>query len=329
MVLPLLSALFLAACGKDPGLAFTDTRTPPSLGPQFWQPDGWAWGVVKIEGAPENRYGVAAPAIYPHGPVMVILTGYGESAETYFETVRDLNTRGWTVWVIEPHGQGGSGKLSGAGDIGQSAGFDKDVAAVRFLIENVIRPKDRELTLAAHGSSASVALMLMESGFRRVQRLFLWDADLASPPDADRAATFTRFGLGGLRASGEGWKRPTINITRRAALPLAWPVANPDLRMGGPGYSWVAAKDVAVRRAAAPAALARITTPVVVYGPAARGSAPACPPAPTACTVAAEALANAHLAADPARAAWLDALAPAPAPEPDPAAIPSPDDHAQ
>lgn len=323
MVLPLLSALLLAACGKDPGLAFTDTRTPPSLGPQFWAPDGWAWGTVKIEGAPENRYGVAAPAIYPEGPVMVILTGYGESAETYFETVRDLNARGWTVWVMEPHGQGGSGKLPGTGDIGQSAGFDKDVAAVRYLIENVIRPRDRDLTLAAHGSSASVALMLLESGFRRVQRLFLWDADLAPVADPDRAAGFTRFGLGGLRASGAEWKRPTVNITRRATLPLAWPVANPDLRMGGPGYSWVAAKDAAVRQATAPAALQRITTPLVIHGAMTRGSPPACPPAPTPCTLMAAGPANPHLAADPARLAWLDVLAPAPAP------VPSRDDHAR
>lgn len=324
--MPLLFVLTLAACGKDPGLAFTDTRTPPSLGPQFWQPDGWAWGTVKIEDAPENRYGVAAPAIAPQGPVMVILTGYGESAEVYFETVRDLNARGWTVWVIEPHGQGGSGKLPGAGDIGQSAGFDKDVAAVRFLIENVIRPRDRELTLAAHGSSAPVALMLLETGFRRVQRAVLWDVDLTPGADAERAATFTRFGLGGLRASGAGWKRPTVNITRRATLPLAWPVANPDLRMGGPGYNWMAARDAAVRQATSPEALARITTPVTVYGPAIKGAPGACPAAPTPCTIISDAPANAHLAGDPARNAWLAALAPVQSPAP--TAVPSPGDHA-
>lgn len=324
LALPLLSALLLAACGKDPGLAFTDTRTPPALGPRFWQPDGWAWGTVKVGGAPENRYGVAAPTIYPQGPVMVILTGYGESAEVYFETVRELNGRGWTVWVIEPHGQGGSGKLPGAGDVGRSAGFDKDAAAVRYLIENVIRPRGQNLTLAAHGSSASVALLVMQGGFRRVQRLFLWDADLAPVADAENAANLTRLGLGGLRATGAGWKRPSVNITRRATLPLAWPVANPDLRMGGASHGWLAAKDSAVREATAPAALARITAPVVVYGPVARGSLPACPPAPTPCTVIATAPTNPHLGAETARNAWLEALAPGP---PAPSLAPR-DDHA-
>lgn len=324
LVLPLLFVLTLAGCGKDPGLAFTDTRTPPSLGPQFWAPEGWAWGTVKIEGAPENRYGVAAPAISPHGPAMVILTGYGESAEIYFETVRELNARGWTVWVIEPHGQGGSGKLPGKGDIGQSAGFDKDEAAVRYLIENVIRPRDQNVTLAAHGSSAAVALMLLEADFRRVARLFLWDPDLAPVPDARKEGDLTRLGLGGQRAQGSPWARPTVNITRRATLPLAWPVANPDLRMGGPSHSWLAAKDAAVSQATAPAALGRITTPTTIYGPPAAGSRPACPPAPTPCQVISGAPANAHLAADPVRAAWLEALAPPLGPPPPPVA----DDHA-
>jgi lysophospholipase len=266
VLLPVLIALALAGCGKDDGRAFLDSRTPPSLGPRFWKPDGWAWGVIRVKGAREIRYGVAGPAM-PAGKVMVIATGYGESAEVYYETVRDLNARGWAVWVIEPHGQGGSGRFAGARDVGRSAGFDKDAAAIRYLVENVIRPaSEDQVTLAAHGSGALAALLALEGGLRRVDRLFLWDALLGAPPAQvlRMAGPMSRFGLGGLRAARGGWKRPVVRLTERNTLPLAWQVANPDLRMGGPGWSWFSAEARAASAATGASALSHVGAAAVV-----------------------------------------------------------------
>lgn len=319
LVLLSFIALSLAACGKDDGRAFTDSRTPPSLGPRFWAPEGWAWGTIAVKGAPEVRYGVSSPSTGPRGRVMIIATGYGESAEVYFETARDLNDRGWTVWVIEPHGQGGSGRFSGGRDTGRSAGFDRDAQAIRALVEQVVRPAQADqVVLAGHGSGGLAAVMALEGGLSRVDRLFLWDPDFTPSRQAAEAANYTRFGLGFLRAEGRGWKRPEGNITRRKTLPLAWPVANPDLRMGSPGWSWIDAEAEAISTALAPAALERVAAPTVIRGRATDEDARRACAGLRQCTWF-TALANEHLAADAVRDEWLSRLGSAP---PSPPAAP-------
>lgn len=309
LILPLLAALALAGCGKDAGQAFLDSRTPPSLGPRFWKPDGWAWGVIRIQGAPEIRYGVAAPAIDPGGKVMIIATGYGESAEVYYETVRDLNTRGWSVWVVEPHGQGGSGRFPGARDVGRSAGFDKDAAAIRWLVENVIRPSQADdVVLAAHGSAAYAALWAAEHGLRNVDRVVVWSPDPTEPRNPGLAERLTRLGMGGLRASGSGWKRPTVNLTGRSTLPQAWPVANPDLRMGGPGWSWYAAR-VQAYQAVSPEYFGLLAVPTEIRS---TGDFQGLCESTSQCRFV-RAPKQEHLAGDPIRTAWLDDLTSDPA----------------
>ena len=119
---PLLClALLLTACGQGGGREpFTDSRTPPGLASRFLAPEGWAWGLAQAEGFPAQRYGVSSPST---GPVahIVVLPGYGESAEAWFETARDFNARGYTVWVLEGAGQGGSGRFTGARDVAARA----------------------------------------------------------------------------------------------------------------------------------------------------------------------------------------------------------------
>ena len=256
--------LFLAGCGEDPGRAFLDSRTPPALGPRFWPPDGWTWGVIEVEGAPEIRYGVAAPSQPPRGHV-VLVPGYGESAEVYFETARDLIGMEYAVWVLEPHGQAGSGRFWGERDVGRSAGFDKDALALRRLVEQVIRPRAEEtLALGGHGAGALPVLLAVQGGLRHVDGVFLSWPDLDVDREADRARRLTRFGGGFLRARGGPWRRPDADLSRRPTLPLAWQTANPDLRLGGPSWSWIDAKSRAARQATTRAALSKLQMQVVV-----------------------------------------------------------------
>src|SRR5580658_3756695 len=132
--------------GHDPRDAFADTRPPPGLAERFYPPPNWAWGLLQAnEDAPVQRYGVSAPDVVAKGQVL-ILPDYGESAETWFETVRDLNAAGYIVWVLEGVGQGGSARLTGHRDLGELKSFEPDVAGVRALIDHVIRPTiDRPL----------------------------------------------------------------------------------------------------------------------------------------------------------------------------------------
>ncbi len=232
-----LAFLTLAACGPgDDPAPFTDSRIPPALSPNHYPPEGWAWGLVRAGKAPAQRYGVATTKVTPSAQVL-ILTGYGESAEAWFETVAELNRRGFTVWVLERAGQGGSGRYSPFRDLGHAPSFDPDVDAVRAMERVVIR--DRPLVVVGHGVGALVALRAVEQGLA-ADGLVLSSPVLDDPAMREhrgRAVWARRLGLGWLNAPGSGgWDRKaTMSVQRH------WQLANPDLRMGGPSLAWTAA----------------------------------------------------------------------------------------
>lgn len=257
VALALVPILTVSACGGGSARApFADSRTPPSLGSRFYPPRGWTWGFVRSGDSPVQRYGVSSPPGAPRATVL-ILTGYGESAEKWFETVADLNGQDFTVWVLERQGQGGSERETPWRDLGHVDSFDPDVATVRALINGVIRPtNDAPLVVIGHSEGGLV-------GLRAAQQGALMDGlvlsaptfDLIAPPRS--RADFARFTpamrnlrLGWIRAPGQrGWRREApdgvqdglTHDAMRGKVQSAWMLANPDLRMGGPSLGWYAA----------------------------------------------------------------------------------------
>ncbi len=247
----------LAACGKrdDPRGPFTDSRIPPGLEHRFYPPDGWAWGLLKTKDIPAMRYGVSAPPSRPRADV-VILPAYGEPAEAWFETARDLNRMGYVAWVLEPAGQGGSGRYVLPRDLVHAPSLEPDAEAAKALIGAVIRR--RPTILLASGAGAPTALAALADG-APVEGLILSAPALTPPPGGEKTMAFMRrFGLGRFRAAGgRPWERSgpddaKLGLThdaRRGQVRLAWQRANPDLRMGGPSWDWRAAFEAAAAKA--------------------------------------------------------------------------------
>lgn len=254
--------LLLGACGRETALeAFAESRVPPSLSARFFPPDGWAWGFIKSGTQPMQRYGVAAPSRVPVA-VVVIVPGYGESAEVWFETARDLIERGYTVWILDRAGQGGSERYSAPRDVGSVTSFGPDVANLRNLVRQVVRPEPgAPVVLVSHADGIVTAVRAMESGLR-VSGLVA-----ASPALAPRRK------LPGRMTPGRGWNREapddlTLGLTHdpwRGKVRMAWQVANPDLRMAAPASSWRKAYEAASRAAEAEAD--RIHTPILMLNP--------------------------------------------------------------
>jgi lysophospholipase len=257
VVLALIPILAVSACGDGGSRApFSDSRTPPALGSRFYPPQGWGWGYVRNGEGPIQRYGVAAPPVAPRA-VILILTGYGESAEAWFETVSDLNAVGFTVWVLERQGQGGSERETPWRDVGHVDSFDPDVATVRAMVKGVIRPKgDTPLMVIGHSEGGLVALRAAQQGVPM-------DGLVLSSPAFGLAALprprsdFARFTpamrtlrLGWIRTPDQpGWRREgpdgfqsgRTHDAERGKVQAAWMLANPDLRMGGRSLGWFAA----------------------------------------------------------------------------------------
>ena len=253
--------------GRDSRDAFIDSRPPPDFAERFYPPENWAWGELQPDGGQIQRYGVSAPPVVSRADVL-ILPDYGESAETWFETVRDLNTAGYTVWVLEGVGQGGSTRLSGHHDLGELRSFDADQAGVRAMVDALIRPAPgRTLVVLGEGVGALLAA-------REAERDPALTGVVLSAPrcgHAISAGTLVYIGLGSFRApGGDAWSRTgpddfaahRTHDRWRGAVTHAWQVANPDLRLGGPSLDWQAA--LADLQKSAEASAARLKTPTLV-----------------------------------------------------------------
>jgi lysophospholipase len=254
IALALVPILTVSACGDGGSRApFADSRTPPSLSARFYPPQGWAWGYVRSGQGLVQRYGVASSPVAPKASILV-LTGYGESAESWFETITELTNQGFSVWVLERQGQGGSERETPWRDLGHVDSFDPDVAAVRALVKGVIRPSPyTPLVLVGHSEGGLVALRAAEQGLA-MDGLVLSSPAFgltALPRPRSDFAKFTpamRFlRLGWIKTPDQpGWRRDATDGVQthdpeRGKVQAAWMLANPDLRMGGRSLGWFAA----------------------------------------------------------------------------------------
>ncbi len=292
-----------------------ESAPPPGLAERFQPPEAWAWGEIEVGNGPVQRYGVGAATGVAKAQLL-ILPDYGESAETWFETARDLAGAGETVWVLEGVGEGGSGRLAGRRDLGELVSFDADVAATEAMIDVVIRPTaQRPLVLMGEGVGAIVAARVVET--RADEPGAAPAALILSAPDCRpglAAGTLVALGLGQFRApGGDAWRRdgPDDAAARRThdgfrgAVTHAWQLANPSLRLGGPTLDYEAAKDRLQRPTVADQARLRSRPTLVLSA----GKPAACltPPGAQVATIAGADPAL-ELEDDPHRAPWLAAI---------------------
>jgi lysophospholipase len=271
VVLVLLVAAVIVALtrvtGNDSRDAFIDSRPPPDLAERFYPPENWAWGEIQPDQGSAQRYGVSAPAVVSRADVL-ILPDYGESAETWFETARNLNAAGFTVWVLEGVGQGGSTRLSNHRDLGELHNFDGDLAGVRAMIDAVIRPAPgRPLVVVGEGVGALLAARSAEIG--PAPAALVLSGPTCAP--ATPAGALVYLGLGSFRAAGgDVWARTgpddfdarRTHSKWRGAVTHAWQVANPDLRLGGPSLDWLAA--LAGLQTQTESGVGRLTAPTLI-----------------------------------------------------------------
>lgn len=324
-----LLALPLASCGDEAVRApFAESRTPPSLAVRFQPPQGWAWGYVAVGEGLVQRYGVSAPQGVPRGQIL-ILPGYGESAEGWFETARDLNGRGYTVWILERQGQGGSERAMPWRDLGHATSFAPDVTVTKAMVKAVIRPKGRDpFVILGAGDGGLVALRALEEGLRADAAILSSpNFDLAAPPRAKSeliqiARWARRLKLGFVRYPGQsGWKREghdgfaakQTHDQTRGGVQQAWELANPDLRMGAPSLAWYAAFYDAVD--ATGADLKRVDTPVTMLDAGQDLTALPTPQSAVCATLPhcietrwSQARHALHLESDSVRAQWLNVI---------------------
>jgi lysophospholipase len=216
-------------------------------------PENVVTGTIKTPDGAELRFARWAPRAGRKGTVCVF-TGRGEQIEKYFETVRDLSDRGFSVAMIDWRGQGHSSRRLRDPRKGYVRDFSDYEVDVETFVQQVVLPDCPPPHFAlAHSMGGAVMLRLAHAGKRWFDRMVL-SAPMIDLPG--RATSLpVRVLLGVLRLAGQGGRyvpgggdkltgtdsfinNPLTSDPVRYARNAAILEEDPTLGLGSPTVAW-------------------------------------------------------------------------------------------
>ena len=215
----------------------------------------------------------------PRGTVLA-LQGRGEYMECWFETVRDLQARGFAVLAFDWRGQGGSQRLDAnprKGHVSTFAAYDFDLDAVLRLVAPTC-PKP--WYVLAHSTGALIAAANVRRLAAEVRRM-VFLAPFFGLGEIGPAEPISRFLARGMRAFGFGrdWvpgggataihtnpfetNRLTSDPERHARnAEMSW--RHPEIAVGSPTVAWLDSAFEAMNGILRPEALAAWRLPTLI-----------------------------------------------------------------
>jgi len=253
----------------------------PNLPPRLLAPAGLQWGTFETMDGARLRWG-HVPAANPRGEC-VLVGGFAEFVEKYFETMADMAQRGLSVWCLDWRGQGGSIRPKFHPSRPRRRDFDRDAADLLAFARHVL-PGRHPRVLVAHSMGGAISMLMLT----QAHDLFA-GAVLSAPMLGIHTAPIPSFlarplamlgvvwGFGTEFAPGRGPWKPDPNLNAdtsltshdpvRCMVHQSWFMARPDLRVDGPTYGWVrSALDLAIRLRD-PAVFPAIFTPLLIGTP--------------------------------------------------------------
>jgi lysophospholipase len=217
-------------------------------------PDNFVTGPLKTPDGVTLRYARWLPPAGRRGTVC-IFQGRSEWIEKYFETVRDLRSRGFAVASLDWRGQGLSDRALGDRRKGYVRDFSEYDADLEIFMREIVLPDCPPPIFAlGHSTGATVLLRAAHRGRRWFDRIVL-TAPLIALGGVDYAMGAGPFIVRALRLGGFGSmyvphsdtsiveSRPFVgNILTsdpvRYARNAAVLEAEPDLALGAPTVAW-------------------------------------------------------------------------------------------
>jgi lysophospholipase len=222
-------------------------------------------------------------AIFPkEGAVagVVLLAGWKEFIEKYFEVVRDFQMRGFSVFMMDWRGQGRSERLAPNPRLSHLdergfAAFRDDL--VQF-VDEIVRPRfSGPLILATHSMGGAPALQLLADGDQRFVAAVL-NAPLTRFPQPQAVAAAYRALANIVTSTGGGasaipgdvsvaetFETSKVTTDRRRHQQFAdLQAAAPDARIDRPTFGWLKAALVASDDLHRPKRFAAMRTPTLI-----------------------------------------------------------------
>jgi len=242
-------------------------------------PDGASSGTIGTPDGITLRFARWAAPAGGKGTVC-LFTGRGECIEKYFETVQDLQSRGYAVAMIDWRGQGHSSrqlKDPRKGHVRSFAEYETDVAA---FVRQVVLPHCPPPYFAmAHSMGGAVMLRVAHAGTAPFERFVLCAPMVGLP--RPRASLPMRGMMRLVCAAGMGERlipggnvdlikragfpgNPLTSDPRRYARNVAILEADPTLGIASPTIAWLDAAFAAMSEFRAPEFAGRIARPILM-----------------------------------------------------------------
>ena len=238
-----------------------------------------------VTGMLKTRDGVGIRFARWHPPpgrkgTVCLFPGRAEFIEKYFETVRELRTRGFAVATIDWRGQGGSERALSdprKGHVGDFSEYERDVEAL--MTEVVLPDCPPPIFAIAHSMGATVMMRIARQGSRWFDRVVL-SAPMIKLAGSRNAAP-ARITVQAMRLIGMGsayvpggtdipvaagpyvnniaTSDPVRHARTKAVLETA-----PELGIGSPTVSWLSAAYRSMAEIASPSYPAKIRQPLML-----------------------------------------------------------------
>ena len=219
----------------------------------FKEPDGFKWGHFKNAQNADVRYGIAKAEGDSKGTV-IIGPGFRENIEKYFEVTRDMQKRGFDVYLMDWRGQGGSERYIKGSQKAHHEGYDEQIETLHHFTQNVVDPAAKKpLILMGHSMGAHIGLRYLkehegvfDSAILSSPMIDIVTAGLPKPL-ARQMAKFAKAGnyLEKYIPGGTDWIEELFEDNKKTSDADRFAAEqeilrnNPDLQIGQPTYGWV------------------------------------------------------------------------------------------
>lgn len=250
--------------------------------PGWPAPPGARSGFIETADGIKLRYAHwAADAGIPARGTVTVLAGRTEFIEKYYEVIRELTARGFSAAIFDWRGQGGSERElrhPRKGHVTDFSAYQRDLAA--FARQVLLPDCPAPHYLLAHSMGATIALDAVLDGQRWFDRMVLiapmLALNLGRGGGAARAlarALRGPFGWAFIPGGSHGpiterpfATNPVTSDARRYAMAADMVRAHPQLALGAPTISWLAAAFDIMERLAKPEVMRQIRQPMLLVG---------------------------------------------------------------
>jgi lysophospholipase len=221
---------------------------------RFQEPKNFTWGSFTDAGGSKIRYGSLQPEGEPKGTI-VLASGFREPIEKYFEVMRDMTERGFAVWMMDWHGQGGSDRYLKNPQKMYGKGYEEHIETLHQFTQKIVAKSEGPLILMAHSMGGHIGLRYLKEHEGVFDSAVLTSpmCDIKTPGFPRKVAQMLirraekKGTLDDYIPLGHDWREDkedfasnklTSDPKRFAVLGELFKT-KPELRMGDPTYGWV------------------------------------------------------------------------------------------